>query len=258
MSSPIAAITATPFDDGELYDVLMTGVDYDLDCFRTLAREADGPVLDVPCGTGRVLLPLLQEGIDIEGVDLSAAMLDRLRQKAAALGLKPIVHQAAMNNFQLRRQFALMVCPCNSFGHNLTTDDQLESLRRFREHLLPSGLLVIDAFFPGKAYFESDGMRALEGEITDPRNGHLLRMFDSRSMDRVRQVQHSDNEIEEFDTDSRLIATHRYSADAAWFYKSEMELLLRITGFSRWEVCGGYDRRPLEHETDGMVVFAWK
>jgi hypothetical protein len=37
-----------------------------------------------------------------------------------------------------------------------------------------------------------------------------------------------------------------------------MELLLRITGFSRWEICGGYDRRPLEHETDGMVVFAWK
>jgi hypothetical protein len=51
---------------------------------------------------------------------------------------------------------------------------------------------------------------------------------------------------------------HRCSADVAWFYKSEMELLLRITGFSRWEICGGYDRRPLEHETDGMVVFAWK
>lgn len=255
-SKPTAA--PTPFDDGELYDVLMAGFDHDLNCFRALAREARGPVLDLPCGTGRVLLPLLQEGIDIEGVDLSAAMLVRLRQKAGTLRLQPRLHQASMTDFQLDRQFALILCACNSFAHNLTTEDQLESLRRFREHLLPSGLLVIDSFFPGKDYVITDQLRVLEGEVTDPRTGHLLRCYDSRTMDRVRQIQHSDNEIEEFDANGRLVATHRNSTDARWTYKAEMELLLRVTGFSRWQIDGGYDRRPFERETDTMIVFAWK
>ncbi len=73
-----SAFEPTPFDDGDLYDVLMEQMaDYDLDFYRQLAREARGPVLDLPCGTGRVLLPLLKEGIDIEGVDLSFAMLTK-------------------------------------------------------------------------------------------------------------------------------------------------------------------------------------
>lgn len=248
----------TPFDDGEFYDVLMSGWDHDLACFRELAREARGPVLDLPCGTGRVLLPLLQDGIDIEGVDLSAPMLDRLRTKAKGLGLQPRVHQASMTDFQLDRQFALIVCPGNSFAHNLTTEDQLESLRRFREHLLPGGLLVIDSFFPSKDYVITDQLRVFEGEVTDPRTGHRLRCYDSRTMDRVKQIQHSDNEIEEFDTNDRLVKTHRNSTDGRWTYKAEMELLLRVAGFPRWEIYGGYDRRPFEREADAMLVFAWK
>ena len=248
----------SPFDDGELYDVLMSGWDGDLSCFRELAHEARGPVLDLPCGTGRVLLPLLQDGIDIEGVDLSAAMLDRLRKKAEALGLQPRVHQASMTDFQLDRQFALIVCACNSFAHNLTTEDQLESLRRYREHLLPDGLLVIDSFFPSMQYVITDQLRVLEGEVTDPRTGHLLRCYDSRTMDRVKQVQHSDNEIEEFDSNGRLVATHRNSTDARWTYKAEMELLLRGTGYSRWEIYRSYERQPFERESDPMIVFVWK
>lgn len=258
MTDTTTKATSTPFDDGELYDVLMSGWDQDIAYFRVLAREANGPVLDLPCGTGRVLLPLLQDGIDIEGVDLSMEMLDRLRRKAETLSLQPRVHQASMTNFQLRRQFALIVCACNSFAHNLTTDDQLESLRRFREHLLPGGLVVIDSFFPSAQYAATDQMRVLEGEVTDPRTGHLLRMYDSRMMDRVRQIQHSDNEIEEFDSNGHLVTTHRNSTDARWTYKAEMELLLRCVGYSRWEICGGYERQPLEREMDAMIVFAWK
>lgn len=258
MTDTTTNTASTPFDDGELYDVQMAGWDHDIAYFRALACEANGPVLDLPCGTGRVLLPLLQDGIDIEGVDLSAAMLDRLRRKSETLGLQPRVHQASMTNFQLPRQFALIVCACNSFAHNLTTEDQLESLRRFREHLLPGGLVVIDSYFPSAQYAATDQMRVLEGEVTDPRTGHLLRMYDSRTMDRVRQIQHSDNEIEEFDSNGRLVMTHRNSTDGRWTYKAEMELLLRCVGYSRWEICCDYERRPLERETDAMIIFAWK
>ena len=254
----ISAAEPTPFDDGEFYDVLMGYADYDLDFYRGLAREARGPVLDLPCGTGRILLPLLQEGIDIEGVDLSAEMLARLRQKAEALGLQPRVHQAGFTDFRLERQFALIISPCNSFVHNLTAEDQIQTLQLCREHLLPGGLLVIDTFFPGSQLFATDNQRVLEGEITHPTTGKLLRMYDSRSFDRVKQIFYSKNEIEELDADGRLLSTRPFSTSIRWIYKTEMELLLRIAGFSRWEIYGGFDRRPLEVETDAMLVFAWK
>src|SRR5262245_12585912 len=60
----------SPFDDGELYDILLQGLDYGIDFYVGLARAAKGPVLDIACGTGRVLLPVLQAGTDADGMDL--------------------------------------------------------------------------------------------------------------------------------------------------------------------------------------------
>src|SRR5438876_3348748 len=99
----------TPFDDGAQYDIFFERFDYGNDFYLSLARAAKGPVLDLACGTGRLLLPCLQEGIDIEGVDLSAAMLSRLREKAKALGLKPKVHEGSMASFRLPRRYALIM-----------------------------------------------------------------------------------------------------------------------------------------------------
>lgn len=94
-SSP--AIEATPFDDGALYDL-------GLDFYLGLAQAADGPVLDVACSTGRIMLPCLKGGVDVEGLDLFPRLLARLRHKASALGLEPRLHQANMANFRLPRR----------------------------------------------------------------------------------------------------------------------------------------------------------
>src|SRR5262245_37269450 len=93
------------FEDGELFDSIMRGLDYGLDFYVGLARQANGPVLEVACGTGRVLLPCLQAGVNIEGLDLFEPLLAKLRAKAAALGLSPRLHQADMNDFSLPRRF---------------------------------------------------------------------------------------------------------------------------------------------------------
>jgi SAM-dependent methyltransferase len=137
----------TPSDEGALYDVFFERFDYGLDYYLGLARTAGGPVLDIACGTGRVLLPCLQSGIDVDGLDLSAAMLDRLREKAAALGLGPTLHEASMSAFRLPRRYALIMIPFNAFVHNLVTDDQWD--RGCRGHLgrWEAGLRH---FFPGR------------------------------------------------------------------------------------------------------------
>jgi len=249
---------ATPFDDGALYDLFFERFDLGLDFYLGLAQEAAGPVLDVACGTGRIMLPCLKAGVDVEGLDLFPGMLTRLRHKASALGFDPRLHQANMASFRLARRYALIMIPFNAFVHNLTTDDQLATLETCREHLAPGGLLAFDTYFPGPAAIAApDGARELEMEIAHPKTGLPARMWDTRSFDRVQQLQHSFVEIEMLDAKGMVIATHPSKTTVRWIYKAEMELLLRIAGFARWRVLGGFDGRPLLHETDAMIVQAW-
>jgi SAM-dependent methyltransferase len=250
----------TPFDDGALYDIVAggDGFDYGFDFYVGLAKAAGGPVLDIACGTGRILLPCLQAGVDIDGLDLFEGMLTQLRKKAAARGLCPQLYQGDMASFQVGRRYALLMIPFNAFVHNLTTDDQIKSLVCCREHLQPGGLLAFDTSFPGSAWIMSpQNTRVLEGETTHPVTGLPVRSYDKRSFDRVEQLQHSVNEWEFLDAAGNVTATHRSRHSTRWIYKGEMALLLRVAGFEGWEILGGFDGRPLLHETDAMIVKAW-
>lgn len=231
---------------------------YGLDFYVALARQASGPVLDIACGTGRILLPCLQAGVDIEGLDLFEPMLKTLREKAAALGLLPRLHQADMSNFSLPRRFELVMIPFNAFIHNMTQEAQIRCLQLCREHLLPGGELAFDTFFPSLEIVGApQNTRVLEGEIPHPESGLPMRMYDTRSFDRVAQEQRSLNEIELLAADGSVETVHRSEDCSRYIYKHEMELLLRFAGFARWEIYGDFDRRPLTRENDAMIVMAW-
>src|SRR5262245_53605148 len=259
MPTPLSpSADATPFDDGALYDLFFEKFDLGLDFYLGLAKTAKGPVLDVACGTGRIMLPCLKAGVDVEGLDLFAGMLTRLRQKAAALGFEPRLHQANMSTFRLPRRYALIMIPFNAIVHNLTTDDQLATLRSCRDHLEPGGLLAFDTYFPGPACIAGpSGRRELEIEIRHPETGLPVRLWDTRTFDLVEQLQHSYNEIELLDAEGKVIAIHPSKTTVRWIYKAEMELLLLAAGFARWRILGGFDGRPLRHERDAMIVQAW-
>jgi len=250
---------ATPFDDGEMYDAVLGDIEFDRGFYLDLARRAGGPVLEVACGTGRILLPCLAAGADVEGVDLFPAMLERLRAKAAALGLAPRLHVGDMRDFRLRRRYALLFCAFNGFVHCLTAEDQLRALRTWRRHLRPGGCAVFNVFYPGREVLGGpEGTPVLELETRHPVTGRTIRMLDTRTLDRVAQVQHSEIEIQELDGLGNVVASHRSATDMRWTFKPEMELLLRAAGFPRFEIFGGFDLRPLERDDDQIVVFAYR
>ncbi|MBC7854274.1 MAG: class I SAM-dependent methyltransferase [Pirellulaceae bacterium] len=239
-------------------DCWFINIPYGLDFYVALARAACSPVLDIACGTGRILLPCLQAGVDIEGLDLFEPMLTTLRAKGAALGLTPRLHQADMSDFSLSRRFGLIMIPFNAFIHNMTQESQIRCLQLCREHLLPGGNLTFDTFFPALEFVStSPGTRVLEGELPHPQTGLPMRMYDTRTIDRVGQLFNSLNEIELLAADGSVQTVHRSEISSRYFYKHEMELLLRIAGFARWEIYGDFDRRPLTTETDAMIVTAW-
>lgn len=256
---PGATLAPSPYDDGEMYDVVFRDFDMDREFFVQLAREAKGPVLEVACGTGRLLIPCLEAGADVDGIDLHPAMLQTLRRKAKALGLEPRVTEADMRDFTQPRRYELVTIPFNAFLHNLTIEDQLSTLTCCREHLEPGGRLVLHISFFGAATIATSGAGpVLEMETVHPVSGHTLRLYDGRTMNPVEQLQHSINEIHEIDAKGNTLAVHRTETWVRWIHKPELELLLRQSGFLRYEILGGFDGRKLESEEDQMVVFAWK
>lgn len=163
-----------------------------------------------------------------------------------------------MAELRLPRRYALIMIPFNAFVHNLTTEDQLATLQRCRDHLKPGGLLVFDTAFPGPAWTNApSGLRELEIEVPHPQTGLPVRLWDTRTFDRVRQLQHSYNEIELLDGAGKVVTTHPSKTSLRWIYKGEMELLLRIAGFAHWRILGDFAGRPLENENDAMIVQAW-
>jgi len=258
MNEQPATSLPSVFDDGEAYDLVLKDIPYGLDFYVALARSADGPVLDIACGTGRILLPCLQAGVDIEGMDLFEPMLKTLRAKAAELNLSPRLHQADMSDFSLPRRYALIMIPFNAFIHNMTQEAQISCLERCREHLLPGGKLVFDTFFPSLEIVGApQDTRVLEGEFPHPETGLPMRMYDTRRFDRVAQTQHSLNELELLAADGRIQTVIRSQVSSRFIYKQEMALLLRVAGFARWEIHGDFDGRPLTREGDAMIVTAW-
>jgi SAM-dependent methyltransferase len=246
------------FEDGDVYDLVLKDIPYGRDFYLALARGAGGPVLDIACGTGRILLPSLQAGVDIEGLDFFEPMLATLRAKAAELGLAPRLHQADMSDFSLPGRFALILIPFNAFIHNMTQEAQIRCLQLCREHLAPGGQLAFDTFFPSLDIIAApQNERVLEGEIPHPETGLPVRLYDTRTFDRVAQTQHSLNDIELLAADGNVDLVHRSAVCSRYIYKHEMELLLRVAGFGRWEIYGDFDRRPLTRENDAMIVAAW-
>jgi len=249
----------SPYDDGAAYDLALERFEEDLPFWLEEARQARGPVLEVTCGTGRILLHLLASGIDVDGVDLHPQMLERLEAKAVARGLKPRVSRGDMRDFTTPRRYARVFIPFNGFAHCENTADQLACLQCCHEHLEPGGALVIDMSYPGLDYWlDTREARVLEIETPHPETGDPVRMWDTRRKDRVGQMQHSLIEIEELDGAGQVARLHRFETRQRWVYRFELELLFRAAGFRRWRILGGWDRRPFAKDTDSMISFAWK
>ena len=152
------------------YDLEHADLTADLVFYLHFARQADGPVLEVGCGTGRLMLPLVQAGIDVTGVDLSPAMLSLARRK---LGDQASLIEGDMRNVTLPDRYALIIISINTFLHLLSTEDQLAALTNMARHLAPGGQLIIDLPAGDElAHQDSNARLTLEKSFLDPLTTH--------------------------------------------------------------------------------------
>ena len=155
----------------------------DLPFYLDLAKKADGPVLEIGCGTGRVLLPIARQGIQIHGVDNSLPMLNILKkhltQESPALRQIVRLHRGDMRHLRLNRKYPLVIMPFRPLQHMRTVDDQVRALASAAFHLQSHGIFAFDVFFPKFEKLSGGiGEEILELEWRDPTDpGTVLRRY---------------------------------------------------------------------------------
>lgn len=247
----------------EIYDLIYADIRDDIPFWVAETRRAPGPVLELCCGNGRVLIPCLEAGAPIEGLDITESMLDHCRAKLAARGLEAHLETGDIRDFSRPGRYALITIPFNSFLHNLTQADEIATLERCREHLEPGGRLVLNAFQPSaEKLAELDGLPRVIKTLPDPAGGSV-RVTDTGHCDLLEQLISVARNVEQLDAAGRPSATHELSFQLRYIWKPEMELLLTVAGFTRFTVeartgyAAGFAPKPTIEEGDQLVWTAW-
>jgi SAM-dependent methyltransferase len=161
------------YSDPELYDLVFAPGGYG-PFYAGQARLAGGPVLELACGTGQLLVPLARGGARAVGLDLSAPMLAAARARAAAEAVEVRLVEGDMRAFDLGERFALVYVARNSLLHLATVDDFLACFACVRRHLLPGGAFVFDVFNPDVGILaRAPGERVPLMRVAHPRRGEV-------------------------------------------------------------------------------------
>lgn len=222
-----------------------------------MARRTGGPILELMCGTGRVLLPLASAGYEITGVDISPAMLEIARANLAEAGLGAGVTliEADVRSVDLKpNSFALAFVAVNSFMHLEEVPDQLAALSVVRRALTRRGLLVLDLFNPDPIEIAREDNRLVldrEYEL----DGRHVQKFIAIDSDAALQISRVTYLYDETDASGALTRrTMRFNM--RWFYRYEIEHLLARAGFSLRAVYGSYDLDEYITGSPRMIVVA--
>jgi SAM-dependent methyltransferase len=245
-------------DYAEYYDVdHVTGID--IPFYLEYAKQYGSPVLELACGTGRVLIPVAEAGYEIYGLDLSQKMLDRCRQKVVERGLGEQVHLylADMAQFELpRADFSLAYIPVRSFMHLDTQAEQRACMARAYAHLRPGGLFIVDVYAPSYRHLaqEPDQPFFLRRESRLP-NSHTLKRWDRFVRnDPVLQIQHTELRFDEYDAEGALVRQRTLPLTTRYTFRWEMQLLLECAGFELLDVYRDYDRTPFDGSGEIIAV----
>lgn len=247
---------------GRLYDAIPAyGARKDVGFYLDIARRTGGPVLELGCGTGRVLLPIARAGIPIAGVDGSRLMLDRCRERLAAetadVRDRVTLHHADAADFHDTARFPLVIAPFRVFQQIVTMEHQLAFLASAVRHLAPGGWFVFDVFNPNFRALATDRSQ----ETTDTPE---FTLDDGRSLRRTFRVprvrwldQVSEIEMLYYVTEPGKV-TERFvqGFELRWYGRAELEHLLARSGLRATAIYGDFDGSAATDVSPDLVVHA--
>jgi SAM-dependent methyltransferase len=225
-----------------------------LDC----AKQCGGEVLELGCGTGRVLLPIARAGIDITGLDASEEMLDIARKKIDdTIRKKVTLLRGDMKDFILSKHFSMIFIAFRTFQCLLTKQEQISCLECIWRHLTDNGTLIIDLFAPRHDLL-AQVHRSLDlGEFYDEENDvYVVRRAEDK-YDLAEQTLHEDRFYEWTDKNGEF-HSRQWSFELSYLFRYEAELLLQKCGFRVEEVYGDFDQTPYNYYSGEQIFVVRK
>ena len=242
----------------EIYDLFYSSRVEDIDFYAGLAERYGDPILELGCGTGRVLIPLARRGYRIVGIDNSESMLTLLRKKlekeAKDVRKRVEIIKADMRNFSLGKEFKLIIIPFSSIVHLKTLDDALSTFTNVFNHLNNKGAFAFDVFIPSHEYIVKKSR--ISFYTLDIDESRKLILWERAKYDPTNQYIYVDRLVEIVSGNDSKKYFWKYTL--RWYTKPEIELLLRLAGFKKIEVYGDFNFGEYGYEKGLMVFLAFK
>lgn len=246
-----------------LFDRVAAFYDYEQKKFRQdipfyleYSQKSGGEVLEVACGTGRVMIPIAEAGIRITGLDTSSKMLAFAQQKIDRSGDKlkdnAQLVQGDMKNFNLDKKFNLILIAFRSFQCLVNKHEQETCLNNLRKHLEDDGRLIIDLFAPRHDYLAQGHLSIYLGTFYDETSNTTITRRTEATYDLAAQTVSNDWYYSWTDADGHF---HQllWKFTLGYLFRYEAELLFQKCGFRVEEIYGGFDKSPYNYYSGEQI-----
>ncbi|WP_133131351.1 class I SAM-dependent methyltransferase [Legionella yabuuchiae] len=219
--------------------------------YRSYVSEADGYILEPMCGSGRFLIPLVEEGFNVHGFDASDHMLKALQDKATSKHLKPRVWQDFAENLERNDKYSLIFIPSGSFGHIIDFTEIKKTLENFYNCLNEKGILLFEVESSLSALNSQLGI--WRGMVCNMPNG------DSILLSRLSNIQNSVcYSIDKYEllNNNQIIQTQIEKFNVRLYDdRTILSKLLQDIGFQEIKILKTYERRSNPDENDAAFVY---
>jgi SAM-dependent methyltransferase len=213
----------------------------DVEFYLKRLKSCTGRVLEPAVGTGRVMIPLMEAGLQMEGLDNSHEIVAICRARCAERGLQPVLYEGDMGSLSLPERYEAIIIPAGSFLLIERREESLGTLKRFREHLVPGGRLILDL----ELQTDFSVGTVSTGTVETPRGETITVESKVVEVNFLEQYSVSHMRYEKW-REGELLQTEMQRFALRWYGLEEFELILKSLGFSEMVVSADYEygKRP--------------
>lgn len=229
----------------EVYDLtkkIGQSIGGDIEYYREKLKNCKGRILEAMVGSGRVIIPLLESGLIVDGVDYSHEMLASCRKHCEERGLHPELFEADLKALSLPYKYETIIIPAGSFLLIEDREDALKVLHRLYEHLEPGGKLILDLFLPEQNIPEADIGKWSGTSTYHLPNGDLITM-ESKCVEADLFFKQSQVDYLKYEKwrNGALIQTELQRFALRWYGVEEFKYILQNVGFSEVAVWADFE-----------------
>jgi len=240
------------------YDLEYAGYTADLEFYQQFAYQAGGPVLELGCGSGRVLAALVETGLELTGIDTSPSMLDIASE---VLGNAAHLVQCGMEDVGDCDQLAsdhywMAFSAINTFLHLPDSASQLRALEGLRNVVVEGGILLLDLMVPEPHYLSGIDGRVVHELSANLPDGNRLDKWAVRTHDLATQTIDTTVFFDTTDTETGIVTRVSDRYLTRYIHQFELEHLLERAGWRLISLYGSYDLSPFTSESERMISLA--